>query len=195
MSRARDLADLLDANGDVDAGALDNVPAADVTDSANVATAVTGFPTDTSFASTDLIPVYNVGQARWEKGTVGNVALVGPTGPTGSDGADGPAGPTGPAGANGVTGPTGPTGPAGPAGTPVSSSQNTVGTYALGRRTGSSNVAGTTHPGSSIYFSNADGGIFNSTLSTARGSGTWRLHGRLQTSNNRTSTSVFHRIS
>jgi hypothetical protein len=30
MSKARDLADLLDANGDVDAGALDNVPAADV---------------------------------------------------------------------------------------------------------------------------------------------------------------------
>lgn len=30
MSRARDLADLLDANGDVDAGALDNVPSPEV---------------------------------------------------------------------------------------------------------------------------------------------------------------------
>lgn len=87
---------------------LDGIEAsADVTDATNVASAITGFPTDTSYASTDLIPVYDVSESRWEKATVANVALVGPTGPTG---------PTGPAGANGAAGPTGPTGPTGPAG-------------------------------------------------------------------------------
>ena len=30
MTRARDIADLVDANGDIVAGALDNVPAADL---------------------------------------------------------------------------------------------------------------------------------------------------------------------
>ena len=180
-SKARRFADLLDANGDIDSGALDNV--------SSVSESISSFPTNTSFEGTDLIPVYNTSASQWEKATITNAALVGPAGATG------PTGPAGADGATGATGPTGPTGPAGPSGTPVSSNNNSVGTYALGRRTGSGNVAGTTFSGSSVYFANADGGIFNSTLTTARGSGTWRLHGRLQTTNNRTSTSVFHRIS
>ena len=112
-----------------DGSKLDGIEAsADVTDSTNVASALTGFTTDTTYASTDLIPVYDVSQSRWEKGTVANVALAGPTGPTGATGpagppgptgATGPTGPTGPAGADStVAGPTGPTGPAGPSGPP-----------------------------------------------------------------------------
>ena len=103
---------------------LDGVEAsADVTDATNVGSALTNFTTDTTYESTDLIPVYDVSQSRWEKATVGDVSLAGPTGPTGATGPAGAAGPTGPTGATGpagadstVAGPPGPTGPTGPSG-------------------------------------------------------------------------------
>ena len=104
---------------------LDGIEAsANVTDSANVGTSLTGFPTNTDATGSDLIPVYDVSASRWEKQTIANAALVGPTGPTGPTGSTGPTGPqgaTGPNGNNGATGPTGPqgnsvTGPTGPTG-------------------------------------------------------------------------------
>ena len=104
---------------------------ADVTDSANVGSSLTGFSTGTDAVSSDLIPVYDVSASAWEKQTISNAALQGPTGPTGPTGGDGPTGPTGGAGptgqkgqkgqtgstgSTGGTGPTGPTGPNGPTG-------------------------------------------------------------------------------
>ena len=115
---------------------LDGIEAsADVTDSTNVASSLTGFTTDTSFIGSDLIPVYDVSQSRWEKGTITNAALAGPTGPTGPTrptgpagpaGATGPTGATGPNGPTGPTGSTGPTGPTGPAGADATSPVGTV---------------------------------------------------------------------
>ena len=73
---------------------------ADVTDSANVGSSLTGFATGTDAGSSDLIPVYDVSASAWEKQTIANAALQGPTGPTGPTGATGPhrwqTGPTGP---------------------------------------------------------------------------------------------------
>jgi hypothetical protein len=98
---------------------------ADVTDGANVGTALTGFSTGTDAASDDLIPIYDVSASAWEKHTVANIALQGPqgsTGPTGPQGSKGQKGEVGAAGSNGAkgqkgeigaTGPTGPTGPTG----------------------------------------------------------------------------------
>ena len=99
---------------------LDGIEAsADVTDAANVGTALTGFPTGTDAAASDLVPYYDVDAGTWEKSTVTNLALQGPTGGTGPTGPNGPPGPTGPTGPGGGTGPTGgpgPTGPPGPTG-------------------------------------------------------------------------------
>ena len=98
---------------------------ADVTDAANVKTALTAFSTGTDASSTDLIPIYDVSASAWEKQTVANVALQGPTGstgPTGPQGSKGQKGEVGAAGSNGAkgqkgevgaTGSTGPTGPTG----------------------------------------------------------------------------------
>jgi len=84
---------------------------ADVTDSANVGSSLTGFATGTDAGSSDLIPVYDVSASAWEKQTIANAALQGPTGPTGPTGAASTvAGPTGPTGSLGPTGPTGPAG-------------------------------------------------------------------------------------
>ena len=75
---------------------LDGIEAsADVTDSANVGTALTGFPTGTDAAASDLVPYYDVSASAWEKSTVTNLALQGPTGPTGAQGSTGPTGSTG----------------------------------------------------------------------------------------------------
>ena len=104
----------------VDGTKLDGIEAsADVTDAANVGTALTGFPTGTDAAASDLVPYYDVDAGTWEKSTVTNLALQGPTGGTGPTGPNGPPGPTGPTGPGGGTGPTGgpgPTGPPGPTG-------------------------------------------------------------------------------
>jgi len=92
---------------------------ADVTDSTNVASAMSGFPTGTDAVSSDLIAYYDESSSTWELGTIANVALQGPQGAAGSDGADGsdgstgPQGATGAAGADGADGATGPTGAAG----------------------------------------------------------------------------------
>ena len=78
---------------------LDGIEAsADVTDSANVGTALTGFPTGTDAAASDLVPYYDVDAGAWEKSTVTNLSLQGPTGPTGPAGPTGPTGPTGSSG-------------------------------------------------------------------------------------------------
>ena len=74
---------------------------------------VSGQTAETSFASDDLIAVYDVTASAIRKGTIANVALQGPTGSTGSKGQKGA---TGSAGGTGPTGPTGPTGSAGSAG-------------------------------------------------------------------------------
>ena len=89
---------------------------ADVTDSANVGSSLTGFATGTDAGSSDLIPVYDVSASAWEKQTIANAALQGPTGPTGPTGGTGPTGPTGQKGQKGEVGNTGPTGGTGPTG-------------------------------------------------------------------------------
>ena len=126
-SKARRFADLLDANGDIDSGALDNV--------SSVSESISSFPTNTSFEGTDLIPVYNVSASQWEKATITNAALVGPAGADGADGADGAAGASG---------------------TPVASSTSALGTYILGRKSAIAS-AGSTHSGSQIGYSGAGG--------------------------------------
>ena len=96
---------------------LDGVEAsADVTDAANVGSALTAFSTGTDAAASDLVPYYDVTASSWEKSTITNLALQGPTGPTGPTGPNGPNGPNGPTGPGGGTGPTGPGGPPGPGG-------------------------------------------------------------------------------
>ena len=91
---------------------------ADVTDSANVGSALTAFATGTDADASDLVPYYDVTASAWEKSTITNLALQGPAGPPGGTGPTGPDGPDGPAGPPGGTGPTGPDGPDGPAGPP-----------------------------------------------------------------------------
>ena len=72
-----------------------------------VGSSLSGFPTDTDADSSDLIPVYDVTAARWEKQTISNAALVGPTGPTGDTGDKGQKGDDGAAGLDGTNGTNG----------------------------------------------------------------------------------------
>ena len=89
---------------DADHSKLNAIEAsADVTDSTNVGTALTGFSTTTDAAASDLVPFYDVTAGAWEKSTVANLALQGPTGPTGPTGSTGPTGPSGPTGSTGPT--------------------------------------------------------------------------------------------
>lgn len=89
----------------VDGTKLDGIEAsADVTDSANVGTALTGFPTGTDAVASDLVPYYDVDAGAWEKSTVTNLALQGPAGSPGTNGTNG---------TNGSPGPPGPPGPSG----------------------------------------------------------------------------------
>ena len=75
---------------DADHSKLDGIESsADVTDSANVGTALTGFSTSTDAVSSDLVPFYDVTAGAWEKSTVANLSLQGPTGPTGPTGKTG----------------------------------------------------------------------------------------------------------
>tara|TARA_R110000868_G_scaffold182773_2_gene423878 strand:- start:7333 stop:9093 length:1761 start_codon:yes stop_codon:yes gene_type:complete len=91
-----------------DGGKLDNVEAnADVTDAANVGTALTAFTTGTDAVGTDIIPVYDVSAGTWEKHTITNAGLAGQKGQkglTGDTGGDGGAGAKGEAGTNGAKG-------------------------------------------------------------------------------------------
>ena len=51
-----------------DGSKLDGIESgADVTDSSNVGSSLTSFPTNTDAASSDLIPIYDVTASRWEK--------------------------------------------------------------------------------------------------------------------------------
>ena len=89
----------------VDGTKLDGIEAsADVTDSANVGTSLTGFPTGTDAVASDLVPYYDVDAGAWEKSTITNLALQGPAGSPGSNGTNG---------TNGSPGPPGPPGPSG----------------------------------------------------------------------------------
>ena len=91
-----------------DGGKLDNVEAnADVTDAANVGTALTAFTTGTDAVGTDIIPVFDVSAGTWEKHTITNAGLAGQKGQkgqTGGAGGDGAKGQKGEGGANGSKG-------------------------------------------------------------------------------------------
>ncbi len=180
---------------------------------------LTAFPTDTDAASSDLIAVYDVTASRWEKQTIANASLAGPTGPTGptgpagsagptgpagaagDDGSDGSAGPTGPAGSAGPAGPAGPTGPTGPTGGtgptgptgpegPNPSSVSAVGSTVMGWINNTTTAAGTNRAGSSLSYSNVDGGYQQSI-----GTGTWRCHGMSQSGGKSDEITCWQRVS
>jgi len=125
---------------------------ADVTDSTNVASAMSGFPAGTDAVGTDLIAYYDESSSNWELGTISNVALQGPagsdgsTGPAGaagaagSDGADGSDGSTGPQGSTGSTGSTGPQGSTGSTGS--TGPQGSTGSTGPQGSTGSTGATG-----------------------------------------------------
>ena len=74
----------------VDGSKLDGIESnADVTDSDNVGSALTGLTTETSIAGTDLIPVYDASASSWRKATVSDAALIGSKGQKGEVGAAG----------------------------------------------------------------------------------------------------------
>ncbi len=180
---------------------------------------LTAFPTNTDAASSDLIAVYDVTASRWEKQTIANASLAGPTGPTGptgpagsagptgpagaagDDGSDGSAGPTGPAGSAGPAGPAGPTGPTGPTGGtgptgptgpegPNPSSVSAVGSTVMGWINNTTTAAGTNRAGTSISYSNVDGGYQQSI-----GTGTWRCHGMSQSGGKSDEITCWQRVS
>ena len=180
---------------------------------------LTAFPTNTDAASSDLIPVYDVTASRWEKQTIANASLAGPTGPTGptgpagstgptgpagaagDDGSDGGTGPTGPAGSAGPAGPAGPTGPTGPTGGtgptgptgpegPNPSSVSAVGSTVMGWINNTTTAAGTNRAGSSLYYTNVDGG-YQQQINT----GTWRCHGMSQSGGKSDETTCWQRVS
>lgn len=71
----------------VDGAKLDGIEAnADVTDGANVGAALTGYTTESTIASDDILPVYDTSAGAWRKATVTNTALVGPKGQKGTTG-------------------------------------------------------------------------------------------------------------
>lgn len=121
---------------------------ADVTDAANVGSALTAFSTGTDAAASDLVPYYDVSAGAWEKSTVTNLALQGPTGPTGPTGPGGPPGPSGGTGPTGPGGPPGPSGGTGPTG-PTGPSGSNGGTGPTGP-TGSTGPTGPTGPSGTI---------------------------------------------
>ncbi len=162
---------------------------------------LTAFPTDTDAASSDLIAVYDVTASRWEKQTIANASLAGPTGPTGPTGPAGSAGPTGPAGSAGPAGPAGPTGPTGPTGGtgptgptgpegPNPSSVSAVGSTVMGWINNTTTAAGTNRAGTSISYSNVDGGYQQSI-----GTGTWRCHGMSQSGGKSDEITCWQRVS
>jgi hypothetical protein len=158
---------------------LDAIEAsADVTDTANVGAALTGFATGSDAVSTDLIPVYDASAGTWEKHTIADAALQGPAGADGATGATGPTGATGATGPQGPQGATGATGATGPAGTP-STSVGTVGSYAFlieGSNNRPTINPGGTKAGSSLKYGFIGAG-YPVDWSTTSPSGTWRLMG------------------
>lgn len=185
MTRARDISKLL--TGDLtlsgtidgrdlatDGTKLDGIEAnADVTDSTNVANSLNGLTTETTFTSSDIIPVYDTATSTWKKGTITNAALQGP------------------AGADGATGPAGADGADGADGTP-STTLNTVGSYMYVYYITTATVqpGSTVSAGTAFMYSNSIG-TFNS--SAARPSGTLRCMGYSTTSNSGTRTTLWCR--
>jgi hypothetical protein len=100
MSRARNLADLLDSNGDVVSGALDNAAKVDFSN-------VSSLPANivSTLRGADGKSAYEVWLDAGNSGTSSDfiAAITGPQGPTGATGATGPQGPTGATGAVGAT--------------------------------------------------------------------------------------------
>jgi len=130
---------------------------ADVTDTANVGSALTGFSTGTDATGSDLIPVYDVSSGTWEKQTITNAALQGPqgiqgiqgvqgaTGPSGADGDDGATGATGPQGSTGADGADGDDGAQGPQGnTGATGPQGATGSQGPQGNTGATGPQGST---------------------------------------------------
>ena len=68
---------------------------------------VSAHPTETSFASDDVIAVYDTSASAIKKGTIANVALQGPAGTPGSNGTNGTNGSPGSPGSPGPPGPSG----------------------------------------------------------------------------------------
>ena len=90
---------------DADHTKLNGIEAsADVTDSANVGSALTGFSTGTDADSADLIAYYDVSANAWEKGTISDVALQGDKGQKGEGGVLGSKGQKGEVGQKGQKG-------------------------------------------------------------------------------------------
>ena len=227
MSKARDLADLLDANGDVDAGALDNVPAADVVNDTTpqLGGDLQSNGNDVVFADndkaifgagSDLQIYHDAGNSRIVDAGTGNLNLQADNNinilnnagtefkaqfitngavnlfydnankfATTSTGVS----VTGTVTATSFSGDgSGLTGISA-----IASSANSVGSYITARRTGSTQLPGATYSGSDMYYSNSGGTILNS--ASGKPSGTWRLHGRLNSANNEQATTLFQRIS
>ena len=68
---------------------LGNIEAnADVTDGANVGAALTGYTTESTIASDDIIPVYDTSATAWRKVTIANAIAAGPKRPEGANGCD-----------------------------------------------------------------------------------------------------------
>ena len=89
-----------DLNGSVDLKFQDNIKLS--TSSGGIVVAgtiggdvVSAHPAETTFASDDLIAVYDTSASAIKKGTIANVALQGPAGSPGSNGSPGPPGPSG----------------------------------------------------------------------------------------------------
>jgi hypothetical protein len=92
-----------DLNGSVDLKFQDNTKLATSSGGVVITGTVGGdvvsaHPAETSFASDDVIAVYDTSASAIKKGTIANVALQGPAGSPGSNGSPGSPGPPGPSG-------------------------------------------------------------------------------------------------
>ena len=95
----------IDGSSTITALTLDMSEAGNATFNGTIAgDVVSAHPTETSFASDDVIAVYDTSASAIKKGTIANVALQGPAGSPGSNGTNG---------TNGSPGPPGPPGPSG----------------------------------------------------------------------------------
>ena len=114
---------------------------ADVTDTNNVKTALTGLATGTDATGGDFIPVYDSSAGTWEKQSITNAALQGPQGSTGAAGSNGNTGSQGPQGNTGGTGPQGLKGDTGNTGASVTGSTGPTGSNGA---TGAQGIKGNT---------------------------------------------------
>ena len=95
----------IDGSSTITALTLDMSEAGNATFNGTIAgDVVSAHPTETSFATDDVIAVYDTSASAIKKGTIANVALQGPAGSPGTNGTNG---------TNGSPGPPGPPGPSG----------------------------------------------------------------------------------